>query len=87
MYDKLCAPIAQVDRRCSEYPAGSAIKLYERGNEPVELPRFEALLQDGTFERLTLVEPPHDDEPVDDRSIATDREPAGASRYSGTTSR
>ena len=69
------APVAQMDRRRQENRFCSAIELYERGDEPIELPRFEAILQDGMLERLSLVETSHDHEPVDDRCIATDREP------------
>jgi len=68
------APVAQMDRGRQKNRLCPAIELYQRGDEPIELPRCEAILQDGMFERLSLVETSHDHEPVDDFCIATDRE-------------
>jgi len=63
-----------MDRGRQKYRLCPAIELYKRGDEPIELPRCEAILQDSMFECLSLVETSHDHEPVDDFCIATDRE-------------
>ena len=49
--------------------------------------RFDAILQDGMLERLTFIETPHDDEPVDDRSHFHRSRVRAALQVSGTTSR
>src|SRR6516164_7964233 len=69
-------PIALMDCGRKEPPFRPAVELYERRNEPVELPWLDAMLQDSMFERLSLVETPHDYEPVHNRSVSANREPA-----------
>jgi len=69
-------PVAHMDCGRKEHSCRPAVELYERRNEPVELPWLDAMLQDSMFERLSFIETPHDYEPVHNRSVSANRESA-----------
>ena len=70
-------PIVQMDRWQQQNLGRSAIELHQRCRETVELPFRYATLLDGMFECLTFIKTPHDDEPVYDRPMPSNRQSAG----------
>ena len=50
------------------------VKRAERRREPINLQGLQPAFVQSRFERLVLLKPPHDHQPIDDRAVAGDRE-------------
>jgi hypothetical protein len=55
---------------------GAAVELHECGDQTVKLPRLDSLLLDRAFEGFPLIEPAHNDQPIDDYPIPAEGKPA-----------
>ena len=49
------------------------IEFHKRCRQAIELPAMKAGLFDDAVKHLALIEPCHDDKPVDDLAVASDR--------------
>ena len=70
---QISRPRGEVGARGKQCRPGPAIKSNERGDQPIQLRGLEAALAHDLLERPSIVEPAHDDQPVDDASLSAER--------------
>ena len=68
-------PVDEMDLRLHENRSGMTVEGDEGRGQPVELPRMNAVVGQSGLERLAVIEPTHDHQPIDDFSLLpTDRQ-------------